>query len=329
MSIDTGKTAYRAYSKGAQYGKFGSGDHKSEGGKVVKGVTGKIHIQGGVETDIMKAHGPEGEHILAQRNGYASPDDAPKNKKTGYGQYGFWDDVKGVVLGSGPGQAATSDVGTTGGTGEGGFFTDAMQRKYELEHGFGSWTPEMSEKFGNIAGFNQDRMWENMSSEDKQKWQLQEMMFSGMENIVGGTETMKGFLQENLQEQLGGYERQKDRLDTTTQDIQYSLMDQYQGASNVQTKTGLVGSDPTSRKRIERAGTSQMKEVGLGLQDIWSGERQAETQYEKDIFETDRAAEDAMASMMTNYMTATGEELPEGYMSFYEEYLQGNENEGV
>ena len=35
------KKAYKAYTQGAQYGKFG--DHESKGGKVVQGVTGKIH----------------------------------------------------------------------------------------------------------------------------------------------------------------------------------------------------------------------------------------------------------------------------------------------
>ena len=73
-----GNKAYQAYKSGAQYGKFG--DHKSKGGKVVKGVTGKIHIEGGVEKDIMKTHGPEGERILAARNNHASVFDSPVNE---------------------------------------------------------------------------------------------------------------------------------------------------------------------------------------------------------------------------------------------------------
>ena len=48
------KKLYKAYQKQNQYGAFGSGDHAAEGGKVVKGLTGPIHIKGGIESDIMK-----------------------------------------------------------------------------------------------------------------------------------------------------------------------------------------------------------------------------------------------------------------------------------
>ena len=91
-----GKKALKVYQKGPQYGKFnslyGTGDHPSEGGKIVDGVSGKIHIMGdesdgGIEKKIMEIHGPEGEYILAQRNGYSSLDEVPRDENTGYPKY--------------------------------------------------------------------------------------------------------------------------------------------------------------------------------------------------------------------------------------------------
>ena len=87
MSMERGKTVHNAYQKGAQYGNFG--DHVSQGGKVVKGIDGPIHIEGGVESDIMKEHGPEGEYILMQKQGYESFAEVPVNETTGYKEYSW------------------------------------------------------------------------------------------------------------------------------------------------------------------------------------------------------------------------------------------------
>ena len=69
MSLERGKPVLPAFQKGSPHGKFnslyGTGDHPSEGGKIVDGVDGKIHIMGDdIEDAIMKIHPKEGEYIL-------------------------------------------------------------------------------------------------------------------------------------------------------------------------------------------------------------------------------------------------------------------------
>ena len=284
-----GSKAYKAYTNGAQYGKFGSGDHKSEGGKVVKGVTGKIHIQGGIETDIMKTHGPEGEFILAQRKGYPSLDAVPRNETTGYAEYGF-----GAI-----------------------FDTDWWFGKNSIADQI---SESLQRTFNVSADYDPD-----IIQEKEQKGQLKTMLGTSEENIIEGQKKTEEFIGDQLQQTLAGFGRQENVLDTKTTALQRGLGTQYQAGQNIQTKTGLITSDAPNIRRTEDIGVSQMKGITGARENIWAGMEGAETQAEMDIYKSKQQAQSALAQIYSDYMAATGETISDEQMTLFSEYMQDND----
>jgi len=303
MSMERGKTVHNAYQKGAQYGKFGSGDHVSEGGSVVKGVSGPIHIMAGVESDIMKEHGPQGEYILMQKQGYNSFAEVPVNETTGYLQYGYWDDFKrGVKAWASPYQKA-----------------------------FGNWWDEKVSD-----PFQQEFEIGEYSEEAKRNVELEKMLGSQIGSAITGQEEMEGFIGQQLGEQMTQFGIKRDmlstageKLGTQTTGVQTS-MGQYAGARDIQKQTGLITDTSPSLEAMETQGKMQMANIGAGRKDIssqrqmiGSQERGAETQAEIDIAQGKQRTQQALASMLSDYMTATGETIDSSFMDMFTDYQEG------
>ena len=247
-----GKTALKAYKQGPQHGKFnslyGTGDHPSEGGKIVEGVSGKIHIRGdNVEDAIMKAHPKEGEYILAQRKGYSSPSEAPVDENTGYRKYGD-DDPD--------------------------FWARATERQTRLHPGEapeGTWNTIQS-LFG-WGEYSEDEL-----GQAEIERRLGTMLETGFESLQAGSDRMlgsEGFIQQQLGEQLlqlgeqstmydiqeKGLDIKEDQLAGQTTNVQRSMR-QYGGARDIQKKTGLIGDQTLALEDIEFAGkTGDRKSV--------------------------------------------------------------------
>jgi len=312
------------YQKLSQHGEFYSGDHKSEGGKVVKGINTPIHIQGGVESDIMKAHPKEGEYLLAQRKGYKSLDEVPKNNKTGYNQYGFFGDLGSSFMSA---LSSTGESFSALWSGVDKYTSDLLQQKFEIG------------EYGTEAIRNKS---------------LERLLGTSFTDLQKGTEKMlgdEGFIQSQLGEQLTqldargsmldtAYDSIGNQMDITSQNygrIQSGVGSQMDAMRNTTAKTNLVGSANTSRdiESIEKAGSSGMKTTGLNLmnlsnqmkdigsqRDILSSQRrQAVTQADIDEYKFVQDAGGAMSSMIQSYMSATGEKVPDEFMSLYEDYL--------
>jgi hypothetical protein len=309
------KKAYKAYTDGAQYGKFGSGDHKSEGGKVVKGITGKIHIKGGIETDIMKTHGPEGEFILAQRKGYPSLDAVPRNETTGYAQYGdTWDWL------FGENSAWQNNVFTGSGLGSG------------IANLFG-YTEAAGKDLGmGISTFNLP------TGDESKRRDLGKMLGVQTKSAIAGQAEMEGFIDENLSEQLLQFgaksemlDTAEDRLGTQTTGVQRDMSKQYGGVRDMSAKTGLVGTsqDQDYLKDIELTGKTAMENIGSSRLDIGSQrdilasqERGATTQAEIDKLRGKQNTQQALASMISDYMSATGETVDDDIFDLFTEYME-------
>ena len=307
-----GKTALKAYQKGPQYGKFnslyGTGDHPSEGGSVVKGVSGPIHVMAGVESDIMKEHGPEGEYILMQKKGYNSFAEVPVSED-GNRMYGWMRDWSSKI---------TERYARSGGKEPEGIWDTA-----QLAFGWG----EYSEEQLDVA---------------ETERRLGDLLGTGFESLQKGTDKMLGtddevgFIDKQLQEQLEQFGTRKEmldtasgRLDTQTAGIQQS-MKQYGGTRDIQKKTGLVTGGPDfALEDVETQGKLQMSNIGAGRKDILSQreliagqERQAMTQAEIDKYKYGTQTSTAMAKMMSDYMSATGEDVPEEFYDMFTEYSE-------
>jgi len=270
----------------------GTGDHPAEGGKVVKGVSGDIHIMSGIESDIMKIHGPEGEHILAQRKG-GSIDNMRSDRNTGNKAYGLF----------GP-----SDQEQQG---------DTLEDMFQVS------------KANIISGT--------------------QTMFDFMDTTLQQQLDQFGYQEDLLGIQREGYGIQKERLDmreeslgADTTNVRRS-MEQYGGGGQGQVKTGLqTNTDNIAIERLEESGVSAMdniglkrdeitlarKEVGLGMDTLnvrgnilESQMEGVETQTEIDKYNYTTGAGQQIAGMITAYMNATGEDVPDEMMSAYEEYM--------
>lgn len=310
------KKAYKAYTDGAQYGKFG--DHKSKGGKVVEGVTGKIHIQGGVETDIMKTHGPEGEYILAQRNGYPSLDAVPRNETTGHNEY-FLRKARNWLFGEN--SVWQNNVFTGGGLGSG------------LATLFGYTEPAQKDPDMGISLFNL-----GPDYEEQRKRDLGTMLGKQTESAIAAQERMEGFIDENLQEQLIQFgaksemlDTAEDRLGTQTTSVQRDISKQYGGVRDMSAKTGLVtaGDDSAMLEDIEFAGETAMEDIGINRQNIGSQrdilasqERGAITQADIDKAKGKQGTQQALASMISDYMSATGETVDDDIFDLFTQYME-------
>ena len=298
-----GKKEYKAYQNGAQYGKFGSGDHESEGGKVVKGVTGPIHIMAGVETDIMKAHGPEGEHILAQKKGYSSVWEAKRinpNEITGYAQYGIDDFVPKWAGGSG--KAYEADW-WTGPSSIGDQISEGLQDLFNVS-----------------ADYDPD-----LIAEREQKGQLKTMLGTSQENILAGQKKTEAFIGENLQSDLEGLTRKEDRLDAGIIGTQRDIVKSTGAGRNIQTKTNLVSGGPDITRDIEQRGKMSINKFGDARQDIWATGDKFQRQADMDIYKTKQQAQTALGQIYSDYMSATGEPIGDEQMTLLQEYMIDND----
>ena len=317
-----GKTAYKAYQKGAQYGKFG--DHVSQGGKVVKGIDGPIHIEGGIESDIMKEHGPEGEYILMQKQGYESFAEVPVNETTGYKEYSWLskklDNAWNSITGSNTYQAMDSLVG--------GYLPGGMQPGDETwREGMDRvWSDPIQKKLG--LGEHDPTYQRNEA--------LEKMLGSQIGSAITGQGEMEGFIGQQLDEQMTQFGVKRDmlstasgKLDTQTTGVQQS-MGQYGGARDQQKKTGLITDTSPALEAMETQGEMQMANIGAGRKDIssqrqmiGSQERGAQTQADIDIAQGKQRTQASLASMLSDYMTATGETIDEGYLDMFSDYQDG------
>ena len=154
----------------------------------------------------------------------------------------------------------------------------------------------------------------------------------GFLNLANNTNKEVIQLQEQLEE-FGTRKEMLDtaagRLDTQTAGIQQS-MKQYGGTRDIQKKTGLVTGGPDfALEDIETQGEMQMSNIGAGRKDILSQreliagqERQATTQSEIDKYKYGTETSTAMAKMMSDYMAATGEDVPEEFYDMFTEYSE-------
>ena len=294
------KTVYQAYQKGAQYGKFGSGDHVSEGGSVVKGVSGPIHIMAGIEKDIMKEHGPEGEYILMQKKGYDSFAEVPANETTGYLQYGIGDFIPKWAGGSGEAYTA------------------------EWWAGEGSFVGEFAESYDKYVGdpLQQKLGIGEYSEEAKRNVELEKMLGSQIGAAITGQGEMEGFIGDQLAEQKIQFGAKREQFDTQTTGVQEG-MGQYGGVRDQQTKTGLITDTSPALEAMETQGEMQMANIGVGRTLLASQERGAETQASIDIAQGKQRTQQSLASMLSDYMTATGETIDSSFMDMFTDYQEG------
>ena len=309
MSLERGKPVLPAFQKGSPHGKFnslyGTGDHPSEGGKIVDGVDGKIHIMGDdIEDAIMKIHPKEGEYILMQRNGYSSLAEVPVsedgNRK--YSRFSKWLEKK---------QKNYMDRMRRGGSPE------SMWDRVQLQMGWGEYSEE------------------ELTEADVEK-RLGSFMETGFENLQAGTDKMVGqggFIQEQLGEQLEQFGIRKDMLATAGEKTELQAvgvqqsMEQYGGVRDQQKQTGLITDNSPALEKIETQGEMGMQNIGLARQDIASQrkliagqEGSARTQAELDEYKFTTQTSSAMAKMMSDYMSATGEDVPEEFYTLFEDY---------
>ena len=295
------KTAYQVYSQGSQHGEFGSGDHKSEGGKVVAGVNGPIHIQGGIENDIMKTHGKQGEYILAQSKGYKSISEAPINKITGYPQYGLFDRVKDAYN---KGKSMVSNAydfydSAHGGVLPGG--VDPMSGKETQDW----WDKTFSDPLQETFGIGQ------YSEESKRNEQLKDLLGSQIGDVLSGSKKMLG--------QGGFIEKEKaqtmQKLDMKT-DVVREGMDAGK-VENLQTKSNLIGQygmEESSLEKMETQGTSAIENIGIDRD-------AARNKSEMDKFNYQQRTQSALTTMLSDYMSTTGETIDQGYIDLLTDYM--------
>ena len=307
------KTVYQAYQKGAQYGKFGSGDHVSEGGSVVKGVSGPIHIMAGIEKDIMKEHGPEGEYILMQKQGYNSFDEVPANETTGYLQYGYWDRIKSGVSNAWDSFTGSSAYGAMDSV-VGGILPGGMQPgEMGWREGMDKYISDPIQRQFEIGEY---------SEEAKRNVELEKMLGSQIGSAITGQDEMEGFIGDQLAEQKIQFGAKRQQLDTQTTGLQTS-MGQYGGVRDQQKKTGLITDTTPSLEAMETQGEMQMANIGVGRTLLASQERGAETQAEIDIAQGKQRTQQSLASMLSDYMTATGETIDPSFMDMFTDYQEG------
>lgn len=306
MSLERGKTVHHAYEKGSRYGKFnslyGTGDHPSEGGKIVDGVDGKIHIMAGVESDIMKAHPKEGEYILMQKKGYDSFAEVPVSED-GYRRYGWRD--------------ALSNAWRGLDTLAGGYLPGGIAPQHTQDQTFG-------ERFDQNIGdpLQQALNIGEYSEEAKRNVELEKMLGSQIGSAITGQGEMEGFIGDQLAEQKIQFGAKRQQFDTQTTGVQEG-MGQYAGARDVQKKTGLITDTSPALEAMETQGEMQMANIGVGRTLLASQERGAETQAEIDIAQGKQRTQASLASMLSDYMTATGETIDEGYLDMFTDYQEG------
>ena len=312
--MDYNKKAWKAYTL------RGTGDHPSEGGKVVQGVTGPIHVMSGIESDIMKVHGKEGERILSQRKGYGAPENSPVDSMSGYHKYG--DDYT---------QAERHErLGGSSGWWEGmqsrfgwGDYGDTEMMNAQLEGMFRG-------SYGNLMSGTED-MFAFMDT------QLQQQLYQG------------GQQQEMLDIDKRGLDVQGQKLDIAEAGLDRNVMQtrdnmaQYAGGTGG-SRTGLItGSDQATIETLERQGTAAMEDIGRSRQNInlqreevaLAGEtldargnilesqmEGMETQMDISKFNYATSTGQQLANMMTQFMSATGEDIPDDFMDMYSEYME-------
>jgi len=287
------KTVYQAYQKGAQYGKFG--DHVSQGGKVVKGIDGPIHIEGGVESDIMKEHGPEGEYILMQKQGYESFAEVPVNETTGYKEYS-WLSKK---LDKWTGGASTTAYNVMD-TMAGGYLPGGVNPIHT--QGLSSWWDEkVSDPLQKMFGIGE------YSEEAKRNVQLEKMLGQQVGSAIAGQKEMEGFIDEQLGEQMTQFAGAQT-------DVQRGVSQQYGGVRDIEKKTGLITDPSMNLKTIEDTAESKIGTIGSKI-------RGAETQADIDKAQGKQRTQQALASMLSDFMSVTGETIDQDYMDLFTDYM--------
>ena len=356
---------YKAYQKDAQYGNFE--DNSKEGGAISKGMNGEsIHVSN-IELDLRSANpkmsDDEFEQLLMARNGYININEVPINEITGYREY--WNPLKSI------GQWARKTVGDVYQAGV-DWITGGIKGTYDF----------LDDKIfqGYLPGGTDTAAAEARRQEAERKEQLSGLLETQMDQLREGSAKMTGddgWIQEQLQSQLGQFGLQKDllttqgdrldiqegrlgtqskRLDTKVGQLDQSAMDARRGlrkqmgaVRGQEVATGIKSTDPYAMEDIEAGGVSAMSKIGAGRQEVLRGREDiefglqdigtrredlvtregmidyqigsAETQDEMDEYKFRQQTGDAMAQLLSGWMTATGDEIPEGFLSLYESYV--------
>ena len=285
---------------------IGSGDHPSEGGKVVKGANNQdIHIQGGskdgrysrVESDIYNAiskqYGPdEAEFVLANRKGYSDLRDVPISETTGNRQYGFGD--------------STSE-----------------RQASDLEEMFQSTTMDIRAGTEQMFGWMDEQLGQQLF-QSEQQIELLGLDRLGLDLNERSLDLKEAGLGDQIQGIRGG-------------------MEQYGGGQTQSVQTGLITDEQGTIEQFERQGTMAMGEVGRAREELTIGRENLElargkmdiqediigsqmegitTQSEIDKYNIATSSGQQIANMMMQYMSATGEDIPDEFMSSWESYME-------
>ena len=148
------------------------------------------------------------------------------------------------------------------------------------------------------------------------------MLGSQIGSAITGQEEMEGFIGEQLAEQKIQFGAKREQFDTQTTGVQTS-MGQYGGVRDQQKKTGLITDTTPSLEAMETQGEMQMANIGVGRTLLASQERGAETQAEIDIAQGKQRTQQSLASMLSDYMTATGETIDPSFMDMFTDYQEG------
>ena len=345
------------YSKYKDDSKYGRGyDNKNRGGEVVKGVTGDIHIEGGVESEIMKTHGPEGEHILARRNGYESFDDVPINPVTGNKEYhskwyphthmfddafdkvGDWFEDTFGGASEWMGDAYTTFDNLIGGWLPGGGDFGGVLNPENWEEQWGivdKYTSDMLQKAFKIGEYDPD-----VIKEKERNKELRELLGEQTASAIEGSEQMAGFIQDKMQQDLKGLDLDleglgidEQGLDQDTITVQRGMKNQAAQVQDAERATGLMTDDTSMIEDIEYGGTAEIanigrsrQKIGIGREKIGIGKDTVRTQADIDIAQNRLSTQQALASMLSDYMTATGETLPDDQLQDFMDFIQDNDD---
>ena len=274
-----------------QYGRFAD--------KYIGKVAGETSHIDLTDKYIKKVHGKDADAIIQQRgSGTRNPiDGAPE-----YGRIGNWINKK-------LGQAVDVVSDRMVDAGAPGSLWDTIQMGF----GWGEYSDENREMA-------------------RREGQLTDMLGTSMTGAIAGQKKMEGFLDEQYGQKLEAFDLQEDKLNLQADAITTGGI----SARNQMTSTAnayqgkLAGSGAVSgmqeqmkTKAYELGGqrATGREGINISMKGIDLGRDQAYTQTEVDKYKVGQDTGAAIARMLADFMSATGGEVPEEFMSMYEDYM--------
>ena len=170
--------------------------------------------------------------------------------------------------------------------------------------------------------------WGKYYAEEKKKETLDKMMPGQMEDIMGQSEAMLedgGYFDQQLGQEMAGFDLQGEQIAASGVQARNQFTNQ---ANQVATQFGGSGiassgaQQQTQQQLLTQAyGAGQQRQFGhdtieLGRQKALTADDLKRVKYEGDT-------QSALASMITSYMSATGEDVPDEMMDLWTEYTGG------